>query len=299
MYSEEEFITEVFCIIDDELKPLTAEHRLRQRGFPPALSDAEVITIEIVGEFLGLDCDTAIWSYFRRHWRGLFPALGSRTSFARQAANLWAVKQMLYARVLSRIDISNQRLFLIDGFPMPTCGFGRAPQARAFAGQASFGYCATKKQYFYGFRGQVVCTASGVIVGATVAPANVSERAAMWDALPEREGWLVGDKGYIDRVLAAQLADERRLRLETVRLRANMRERRAPRHLRALTSIRTMVETVIGQLSERLHVERVRARDAWHLTSRMIRKILTHTVAVALLRKHGDYSLRFERLIAA
>jgi hypothetical protein len=299
MYSEEEFIIEVFCMIDDELTRWAAQDRLRRRGFAPALSDAEVITIELVGEFLGLDRDTAIWSYFRRHWRALFPALGSRTTFARQAANLWAVKQVLYRRVLSHIDISNQRLFLVDGFPMPTCGFGRAPQARTFAGQASFGYCATKKQYYYGFRGQIVCTASGVIVGATVAPANVSERAAMWDALPAREGWLIGDKGYIDRVLAEQLSDERGLRLETVRVRSNMRETRPQRHLRALTSIRTLVETVIGQLSERLHIERVRARDAWHLTSRLIRKILTHTVAVALLRKHGDYSLRFERLITA
>jgi hypothetical protein len=299
MYSEEEFITEVFCMIDDTLKEVLGDARLRSRGFAPALSDAEVITIEIVGEFLGLDRDTAIWKYFRRHWRQLFPALGSRSTFARQAANLWAVKQMVYQRVVSSLDVSNQRLFLIDGFPMPVCAFGRAPQARSFVGQASIGYCATKKQYYYGFKGQIVCTASGVIVGVTVAPANLTERAAMWDALPDVSGWLIGDKGYIDRFLAEQLSDERDLHLETVRLRSNMKETRPERHLRALTSIRTLVESVISQLSERLHVERIRARDAWHLTSRMVRKILTHTVGVALLRKHGDFSLQLEQLIAA
>ena len=299
MYSEQEFIIEVFCMIDDECKGVIADKRLRSRGFDPALSDSEVITIEIVGEFLGLDRDTAIWKYFRTHWRALFPALGSRTTFARQAANLWAVKQMLHQRVVSRLGVANQRLFLIDGFPMPVCAFGRAPQARSFAGQASIGYCAVKKQYYYGFKGQIVCTASGVIVGVTVAPANLTERAAMWDALPELAGWLIGDKGYIDRFLAQQLASERDLRLETVRVRSNMNETRPERHLRALTSMRTLVETVISQLSERLHVERIRAHDAWHLTSRMARKILTHTVGVALLRKHGDFSLQFEQLIAA
>jgi hypothetical protein len=299
MYSEEEFIIEVFCMIDDTLKEVLGDRRLRSRGFDPALSDAEVITIEIVGEFLGLDRDTAIWRYFRRHWRQLFPALGSRPTFARQAANLWAAKQMLYQRVVSTLGVSNQRLFLIDGFPMPVCAFGRAPQARSFVGQASIGYCATKKQYYYGFKGQIVCTASGVIVGVTVAPANLTERAAMWDALPDLSGWLIGDKGYIDRFLAQQLSDERDLQLETVRLRSNMKETRAEAHLRALTSIRTLVETVISQLSERLHVERIRAHDAWHLTSRMVRKILAHTVGVALLRKHGDFSLQLEQLIAA
>ena len=299
MYSVEEFIIEVFCLVDDGVKDLTNGLRLRHRGFAPALSDSEVITLEIVGEFLGKDADTALWKYFRQHWRHLGPALGSRSTFARQAANLWALKQLLYRRVVAQLGVATSHLFLIDGFPMPVCAFGRAPQARVFDGQASISYCAAKKQWYFGFKGQIVITASGVIVGATVAPANLNERVAMWDALPALEGWLVGDKGYIDRFLAAQMRQERGLALETVRLRSNMKETRPEHHLRALTSIRTLVETVISQLCERFHIERVRARDAWHLTSRMARKILAHTVAVALLRRNGDYSLQLEQLTAA
>jgi hypothetical protein len=45
------FIVAVFCLIDDRLKG----RRIRQRGPAPKLSDAEVLTIEIVGEFLGID----------------------------------------------------------------------------------------------------------------------------------------------------------------------------------------------------------------------------------------------------
>ena len=59
MYSVEEFIIEVFCLVDDGVKDLTNGLRLRHRGFAPALSDSEVITLEIVGEFLGKDADTA------------------------------------------------------------------------------------------------------------------------------------------------------------------------------------------------------------------------------------------------
>ena len=43
------FIVAVFCLIDDRLKG----HRIRQRGPTPKLSDAEILTIEIIGEFLG------------------------------------------------------------------------------------------------------------------------------------------------------------------------------------------------------------------------------------------------------
>ena len=48
---------------------------LRNRGFKPALSDVEVITMEIVGEFLSYDCDKGIWKYFKTLWLSWFPKL--------------------------------------------------------------------------------------------------------------------------------------------------------------------------------------------------------------------------------
>ena len=39
--------------------------KLRQGGRIPNLTDSEVITMEVVGEFLGKDCDKAIWEYFK------------------------------------------------------------------------------------------------------------------------------------------------------------------------------------------------------------------------------------------
>jgi hypothetical protein len=50
-----DFIITVFCLIDDEYKIL--DKPLRKRGFKPALSDSEVMTMEVVGEFLGIDTD--------------------------------------------------------------------------------------------------------------------------------------------------------------------------------------------------------------------------------------------------
>ena len=50
-----DFIINVFCIIDDELKKMLSGKKLRERGFFPKLTDSEVITMEIVGEFLGKD----------------------------------------------------------------------------------------------------------------------------------------------------------------------------------------------------------------------------------------------------
>ncbi|MCK4983476.1 MAG: hypothetical protein KAS17_11165 [Victivallaceae bacterium] len=42
------------------------------------------------------------------------------------------------------------------------------------------------------------------------------------------------------------------------------------------------METVIGQLNERFNIEKVRARDMWHLTVRIGRKLLAHTKTYTL-----------------
>jgi hypothetical protein len=102
------FLVTVFCLIDDWL--IARGQRLRQRGPDPILADSEVLTIECVGEFLGLDTDTGLYQYFRRHWGDWFPALRQvhRTTFTRQAANLWAVKQRLWQHLLTQIGFDPQ-----------------------------------------------------------------------------------------------------------------------------------------------------------------------------------------------
>jgi len=50
MFSIEEFIIAVFCCVDDLLKEMMQGQAIRARGFAPALSDAEVLTMEIVAE---------------------------------------------------------------------------------------------------------------------------------------------------------------------------------------------------------------------------------------------------------
>ena len=49
MLSMEEFIIAVYCCVDDFLKGIQEKYRSRKRGFGPSLTDAEVITMEIVG----------------------------------------------------------------------------------------------------------------------------------------------------------------------------------------------------------------------------------------------------------
>ena len=62
----EQFITTVFCIVDDLIKELLPA-ALHRSGFPPELSDSEVTTMEVTGEWLGHHADKHIWEYFSRY----------------------------------------------------------------------------------------------------------------------------------------------------------------------------------------------------------------------------------------
>ncbi len=112
MFSIEEFIIAVFCCVDDLLKEMTQGQPIRARGFAPALSDAEVLTMEIVAEYQGMDADQAIWQYFRRHWLAWFPGLGSRSAFVRQAANLWQYKALLHPRLAAKLGAIASKVHL-------------------------------------------------------------------------------------------------------------------------------------------------------------------------------------------
>jgi hypothetical protein len=286
MFSIEEFIIAIFCCIDDWLKQMTQGRPLRQKGFAPALGDSEVMTMEIVGEYLGIDADKAIWQYFRRHWLSLFPQLTSRSTFVRQAANLWQYKGHLQQQVAAELGAFSDPVHLIDGLPIPLCGFSRAPRCRSFQAEAAYGYCAAKKQSYYGFHGHLLISFTGVISGFSLTPANGSEREALWDIVQAIQGLLIGDKGYLSENLRREL-QLFGINLETA-LRSNMPDERAPAWVRLLQRFRRRIETVIGQLVERFHIETVRARDLWHLTSRLNRKLLAHTVCFWLNRYSPD-----------
>ena len=135
---------------------------------------------------------------------------------------------------------------------------------------------------------------SEVITGFTLTSANGSEREAVWDIISGIRGLLIGDKGYISGELGEQLQGSD-INLQTPK-RSNMKDQRDKSFVRLLTRFRRLIETVIGQLCERFNFEKVRARDVWHLTSRLNRKLLAHTVCV-WLNRHSLDPLQFEQLI--
>ena len=153
-----DFITTTFVIVDDFVKEYFPARELRRRGFLPKLSDSEVITMEIVGEYLELNTDKAIYKYFKRHWFHFFPNMPDRINFARQCANLWKVKEGFFHYLTCHRD---KLIQIVDSMPMKVCKFPRARRVKLFKGKASYGKWFG--QTFFGFKLHLKITSYGRI----------------------------------------------------------------------------------------------------------------------------------------
>jgi hypothetical protein len=288
----ESFILTVFCTIDDFFHQSCP--KLRRRGPAPTLADSEVLTIETVGEFLRIDTDRELYSYFRHHFGDFFPGLRTvhRTTFARQAANLWVIKFQLWQHLAATAH-QDPALALIDSLPVPVCHFARAHRCRGFPGIASFGHDALAHQTSYGLRLHLRVTWPGVITAATLAPAHAADLAVAPELLASQTGWVLGDGAYWSPRVRTELADQGLARLAPPRGTKAM----VGKWPRWLVQTRRRIETVLSQLAERYHAKRIWARDVWHLTSRWLRKLVSHTMAVLLCQRSGLTPLAFAKLI--
>ncbi len=291
------FIITVYCLVCEHYQAIKARYHIRRGGFAPALTDEEVITIEICGEYFKGGTDKDIFAYFRAHYQSYFPHLRDRSLFVRQAANLWQAKAALQAHLTVVSGQAQDEVQVIDTLPLPVCGYTRSSRDRCFKALADYGHCAAKKLDYYGFKLGLRIARSGMIIAYPLLPARPHDIQLLDDLVAGFTGVVPADKGFIDAVRQALLA-ERHAVLVITPPRKGMTTPHPRCLLRACARIRKGVETVGSHLTERFAVARIRVHDLWHFQHRLIRKILAHTVGVFLNLQMGRAPLDLDGLLA-
>ncbi len=291
------YIITCFVLIDDLMPSVTQGKRLRERGPMPKLTDSEVITMELVGTYLGFSQDQEVFDDFRRHSAHFFPAMAQvhRTTWLRQAANVWAVKERLWCLIRDSLLLYDPTVAIVDSMPIPVCQCARAYRCHRFDDMASFGKDHNTRQTFYGFRLHMRLCWPGVITQMFLAPANVHEGEVVWDLTADTSGLLLGDRNYWLPTLQAAL------RKVGIVLQAPFRKassQPAKSWSPVLGRVRYRIDTVFGQLTDRCGAKRVWARDLWHLRNRLLRMVLMHTISVMFNLHDQAPPLQLDRLVA-
>jgi hypothetical protein len=292
-----DFIISVYLLVCEHYQAIQACCSLRRGGFAPALTDEEVITIEICGEYFKLARDEDLVAHFQAHYQAWFPHLRDRSLFVRHAANLWQIKALIQQRLTIVSGQAADPVQVIDTLPLPVCTYTRAPRDRCFKPDADYGYCAAKDLHYYGFKLGLRVARSGMIIHYPLLPARPHDVQLTDELVAAFVGVVPADTGFIDQVRQALLAERHGVTLITPP-RKRMQTAFAPAVLKVCARWRKRVETVGAQLTDRFAVARIRVRDLWHYQHRLIRKVLAHTVGVFLNLHLGRQPLDLDGLVS-
>jgi hypothetical protein len=207
------YIVTTYVVIDDVLKGWEYEDDCRASGYA-----AEILTVAVVAA-----------KYFQNHHEralGILVRLGYITSLSISRFNrrLHKLRDWLYGIVNFLTELwTHGEVFIIDSLPMPVCKRVRASRCKKVRGKAFCGYCAAKKEPFFGWRLHLICTASGVPVSFDLLPAAHHDLTPIHELtahLPHGAS-VFGDKGYLSEPDTASILAATGVRLIAIR-RKNM-----------------------------------------------------------------------------
>lgn len=281
-----EFCTHCYVVIDQLYQQIAPT----RPGPKPDCSDSELITLAIVGECRGYDCETELLAFWR-DYPDLFPVLPERTRFNRRRRQLLAQINQIRLLLLQRCDLAMDTQAVVDSLPVPVIPFHLVPSATSLSEWksygASFGQVRSKKQTIFGYKLHLLVSLSGLILNFSLVGANEGDITVVEELLSDCYQMLVlGDLAYYSHTLANRLLKERAVKLfflskKNSPIHSTDRERQWHHHFRA------MVETVNSQLSEQFKVEVNHATSFGGLATRLVTKLTAHTLAVVLNRQLG------------
>lgn len=282
----EDFCTWMYVIIDDIWQQTGL--LFKRPGPHPECSDSELITMAIVGECRGWDVETEMLSYWQEH-RVMFPQIPSQSRFNRRRRNLMLAFNLIRRSVLSILDLAQEAEAVIDSLPIPVVQFYLVPGSTGDwkAHGATYGKVPSRNETIYGYKLHLLITVGGLILDFELAPANATDLEIGVEMLDEHTDLSVlGDKGYISAELAAQLWRKNRLRLRTIP-RRNQKKQLSVEYQKVHNTIRQIIETVNGQLSEQFNIEQNHAHTFWGLCTRLYTKLTAHTLCIYINRLLG------------
>ncbi len=271
-------IEEIFCEIDDFCKAFFPQFERgllpapdAQRRRPLSMSAGEIMTIVVLFHLshyrdfknFYLDC-------VMRQMRDCFPVLLSYNRFVEvQGRVIPALCAFMKAKGGHKTGF-----YYVDSTTLAACRNQRINQHQTFdmiaeRGKSSMGW-------FYGFKLHIVINHIGEIMAFCLTPGNGDDRKPVPKLLKKLKGLAAGDKGYISKKMAAELA-EMGINFIT-KTRRNMKKIKRSSFERFFLAKRAIVEAVIGQLKEICQIEHSRHRNPDNFLVNLLAALAAYTL---------------------
>lgn len=321
------FITTLYVLIDDWYKQGMAERMRRGAGPARQMSDSEVLTVAVAGQWrVGVPWETerGVVRYMQKHGRHWFPHMLGKSQFNQRVRELWAVLVRLQQVVAIWLTREDDLYECVDCVPLPGCSLAQAAHQDRHWLSGERGHGGNHGGWYYGQQLLLSVSKGGAVTGWLTGPAATDDRWLL-------EAFLSTRRGYMQLLEPAQppkkqpafshvptlecfspaitagadfqrpyLADrgfngERWIQhwqseygmTVITSPPANASPPADPARSRWLASHRQIVETVLARLTDYFDLKRLRAHSEWGKLTRLAAKMAAYNLGCLFNRMLG------------
>lgn len=247
-------------------------------GVVPKFSVTEVIALNLTSEAMGIDSESNLFIRLSEY-KNKMPNLISRRQYNDRRKTTSTLCDTIRKRIAEKID-GGEEYFCIDSKPIEVCRVARGKRCKMgrndYSKAPSFGYCASQKNYYYGYKLHAICGLSGVIHSFDLTKASVHDINYLKNIKYEyHDCSILGDRGYISKNVQLDLFETANIRLE-VPYRLNQKDW-SPTFI-PFAKARKRIETDFSQLCDQFMIVRNYAKDTVGLFTRILGKISAFTI---------------------
>jgi len=287
----------LFVLIDDWYQAKASAFRKGQPGQRPEFSDSEMMTVMIAIDFIPFPSERQFVAYIRANHLDLFPNLVEQSQFNRRARAVAPLLEQFRQQWLIRIGVTLACEGLLDTKPIPVVGYRRSKQRSDFLGSGAYGYCASKKMYYFGYKLVTISSLAGIPLIYDLVPANTDERQAAETLLQQLSGFhLFADKGFLSQAWQADIQQLTGNCIWTPK-RKNQSAQQSQDFERWLNRLRLRIEGLFNEIQNvGKNIERLLAKTVRGLCTRIVAKMTSHLLKYILRVNFGIDVLSFSKV---
>jgi len=255
------------------------------------------MTVMLAMDFLPFPSERQFVAFLRANYRDLFPKMLSQSQFNRRARAVAPLLEVFRQSWLVRLGVTLTCEALLDTKPIPVLGYRRSKKRSDFLGSADYGYCASKKMYYFGYKLVAITTLEGLPLVYDLVPANTDERQAAEALLEQLSGFdILADKGFIGIDWQADI-QQRTNNLVWTPKRKNQFDQQTPAFEYWLNGVRLRIEGLFNELQNvGKNLERLLAKTVVGLCTRIVAKMTSHLLKYILRYNFNIDVLTFEKI---
>jgi hypothetical protein len=287
----------IYVMIDDWYQTHATDFRKGQPGKKPDFSDSEMMTVMISMDYIPFPSERQYVEFVRANFLALFPDLLEQSQFNRRARHVAPLLEAFRQSCLLELGITLACEGLLDTKPIPVMGYRRSKKASEFAGSADYGYCASRKLHYYGYKLVTISTLSGIPIVYDLVPASTDERKAAETLLDQVNGFdIYGDKGFLGDAWQSKIYQQTGNTIWTPK-RKNQLQPQSKTFERWLNGVRLRVEGLFNEIQNvGKNVERLLAKTILGLCARIVAKMTSHLLKYMLRSKFGIDVISFSQV---